>query len=156
MMDLSSDVCSSDLPADYTITGDGNGAAAGAFAVRLLDLGSAPVLALNSAVSDRISPSRDNRAYRIDVDAGDRLFIDLQQMSATADRATFRLIEPFGRQIVGPVNAGDYDTGALTWGGTYRSEESSVGKECVSTCRSRGAQDHSKKKKESRPERTTF
>src|SRR3546814_4931002 len=68
---------------------------------------------------DRISPSRDNRAYRIDVDAGDRLFIDLQQMSATADRATFRLIDPFGRQIVGPVNAGDYDTGALTWGGTY-------------------------------------
>src|SRR3546814_7629137 len=92
--DWSSDVCSSDLPGEYTITVDGNGAAAGAFAFRLLDLGSAPVLALNSAVSDRISPSRDNRAYRIDVDAGDRLFIDLQQMSATADRATFRLIDP--------------------------------------------------------------
>src|SRR3546814_5617049 len=53
-------------PGEYTITVDGNGAAAGAFAFRLLDLGSAPVLALNSAVSDRISPSRDNRAYRID------------------------------------------------------------------------------------------
>src|SRR3546814_4111808 len=78
-------------PGEYTITVDGNGAAAGAFAFRLLDLGSAPVLALNSAVSDRIRPSRDNRAYRIDVDAGDRLFIDLQPMSATADRATFLL-----------------------------------------------------------------
>src|SRR3546814_19486147 len=117
--DWSSDVCSSDLPGEYTITVDGNGAAAGAFAFRLLDLGSAPVLALNSAVSDRISPSRDNRAYRIDVDAGDRLFIDLQQMSATADRATFRLIDPFGRQIVGPLTA---DRKSVEWvkGGSVR------------------------------------
>src|SRR3546814_5760022 len=52
-------------PGEYTITVDGNGAATGAFAFRLLDLGSAPVLALNSAVRSEEHTSELQSLMRI-------------------------------------------------------------------------------------------
>ncbi|MFA7602290.1 MAG: LamG domain-containing protein, partial [Novosphingobium sp.] len=104
---------------NYTVTVDGNGAATGAFAFRLVDLGRAPLLASGSAVSGRMTGSADNAAWRIEAAAGDRLFIDLQQFSGAANGATFRLIDPLGRQLYGPVNAGDFTTAPLAYGGVY-------------------------------------
>src|SRR3546814_18629075 len=52
-------------------------------------------------------------------------------------------------------NAIDPRGGEIGEIGDFRSEERSVGKECVSTCRSRWSQYHSKKKLHSRPTRTS-
>src|SRR3546814_8736324 len=53
------------LPGTYTITVDGNGSATGAYAFRFIDLGSAPVLGRNVAVTGRTSGSADNQTWRI-------------------------------------------------------------------------------------------
>ncbi|MGB3802622.1 MAG: LamG-like jellyroll fold domain-containing protein, partial [Sphingopyxis granuli] len=106
-------------PGTYTVTVDGTGAATGAYAFRLIDVAAAPVLPQGSVATGRSSGSRDNAVWRIDAAAGDRLFIDLQQFGGSLGRASFRLFDPFGRQISGPVQVGDIDTGVLAYGGTY-------------------------------------
>ncbi|PZQ23763.1 MAG: hypothetical protein DI569_03340 [Sphingopyxis macrogoltabida] len=106
-------------PGSYTITVDGSGTATGAFAFRFIDLDSAPLLDRNAAVTGRTSGSADNQAWRIDVTAGDRLFIDLQQFTEASNRASFRLLDPFGREVYGPLDVGDFDTGPLAFTGSY-------------------------------------
>ena len=106
-------------PGDYTVTVDGSGANVGAFAFRLLDLGTAEPLAKETVVERRISGSAEMHAYKLSVDPGERLFIDIKSLSSGADRTTIRLIDPYGRQVIGPVNLSDLDTGVLAIGGTY-------------------------------------
>src|SRR3546814_9671489 len=60
-----------------------------------------------------------SQAWRINGTAGDRLFIDLQQFSEATNRASFRLLDPFGREVYGPLDVGDFDTGPLTYSGAY-------------------------------------
>ncbi|HEY6816092.1 MAG TPA: CARDB domain-containing protein, partial [Croceibacterium sp.] len=106
-------------PGQYTVTVDGNGANTGNFAFRLIDLGAAETLAKDTVIDRRITGSGDTHAYKLAVAPGERLFIDVKSLSSGADRTTIRLIDPFGRQIIGPTNMGDIDTGVLAAGGTY-------------------------------------
>src|SRR3546814_12292092 len=70
---------------------------------------------------------------------------------ATARHLAERLCEEVPELTAGiGVAAGDVVAGNIG----HRSEERRVGKECVSTCRSRGSPDHIKKKTNTRPRPT--
>ncbi|OZA70316.1 MAG: hypothetical protein B7X78_02875, partial [Sphingomonadales bacterium 39-62-4] len=103
----------------YTITVDANGANTGSFAFRLLDLAGATPISTDSVVSGTISGSGENRAFKFDVAAGESLFLDAQSISAQQARATFRLIDPLGRQVFGPTDFVDRELGRMAVGGTY-------------------------------------
>ena len=103
----------------YTVVVDGNSATTGTFAFRFLDLGTAPHVALGSAISTTIVGGRENQAYKFDVTPGQRIIIDAQAFSTSTDRVSLRLIDPYGKQVVGPVTFTDIDTGVLAVGGTY-------------------------------------
>lgn len=106
-------------PGTYTIVVDGTGAATGAFAFRLLNLSAAPLMPFDTAISQTASGSSESYAYRLDVNPGDNLLFDVQQLTNSSSRVSYRLIDPYGRQIFGPVDFSSRETGALAIGGVY-------------------------------------
>ncbi|RMG35700.1 MAG: LEPR-XLL domain-containing protein, partial [Gammaproteobacteria bacterium] len=105
---------------DYTLTIDGVSTAKGAYGLRLLDLGTAePVAVDGSVIEGTIDTYRAAKAFRFDANAGDRIFVDMKSLGIGAGNAAWRLLDPWGRQAYGPVNAQDIDNLTLAFDGSY-------------------------------------
>ncbi len=87
---------------DYTLTIDGSGDATGDYGFRLLDLSSAPSLALGTSVSGSLSPGNATVAYRLDGTARDRVGFEL--ISESRNSAGWRLLDPYLSPVFGPSN----------------------------------------------------
>jgi hypothetical protein len=70
-------------------------------------------------VEGRFAGGGDTKTFRLDAIAGDKVFIDRQVYGWHADRVTWRLIDPFGRQVLGPTNFDDIDNLTLAFTGAY-------------------------------------
>jgi hypothetical protein len=104
---------------DYTLTLDPQGDQTGDFSFRLLDLAAATAFTSNSVVSGQLDPANETAVFRFDATAGTRYYLDRQQLSSSADRLTWRLFDPYGRQVFGPSNLNDVDIFTLGESGTY-------------------------------------
>ncbi|MCP4966482.1 MAG: hypothetical protein GY926_14780, partial [bacterium] len=102
-------------PGEYTLTFDGTLAAKGAYGLRLLDLSTAEPVAIDgSTIEGTIDTYRAAKAFTFTASAGDRVFLDVESLGVAASSASWRLIDPYGGQVYGPVNADDID--GLTFG----------------------------------------
>jgi hypothetical protein len=105
---------------DYTLTFTGGSTFAGPYGLRLLDVSAAPVLALDAPpVAVNLPSQRAAAAFALDLVAGERVFIDIEALSVSAGSAAFRLIDTYGRQIHGPVAAGDFRLPEVASSGRY-------------------------------------
>lgn len=106
------------LPAgDYTFTVDGNGAATGGYAFRLIDQASAQPLAFGQDVSGTLRPGDTAQLYRFDASAGDAVFF--QRLGASGFNPSWRLVDPFGREVFGRTGMSDRDPATLAVSGAY-------------------------------------
>lgn len=100
------------LPAgDYTLTVEGQYAAVGDYAFIVQDLGASSLEPLGEAISGTLNPGNGMTAYRLVAQAGDSL--QLQNGSVSAGQASWRLIDPYGRDVSGSRNLLG-TTGAIT------------------------------------------
>ncbi|MDD5388106.1 MAG: Ig-like domain-containing protein [Gallionellaceae bacterium] len=103
------------LPGAYTLTVDASGDATGSYDFRLLNLDHASTISPGTAISGILEPGNETTLYQLDVSAGDHFLIDWQ---TTPANARWRLIDPWGRQLVGPSPLTDF-SGSLLVGGSY-------------------------------------
>jgi hypothetical protein len=100
---------------EYTLSVDGSGDDAGAFAFRLLPLSEAIEYAPGATESGTLTPARSTRVYRFNAAAGDRFFFDAVASNAFNNTPTWRLLDPFGNTIF-RQGFSDIDTLTLTRG----------------------------------------
>ncbi len=87
-----------DLPAgSYTVAVNATGDDVPEFSYRLLDLDTAPALALEEAVSGELTPWNGTEVRRISVPAGAKLYFDAT--GGSARNAAWRLLDPSGRPL---------------------------------------------------------
>ncbi len=86
------------LPGNYRILVDGEGAAIGTYAFRLLDTAAAPNLPLNVPVTGTLGPNRQTDLYAFNGVAGTRLY--LQSQSTQSLNSVWRLIGPSGQTML--------------------------------------------------------
>jgi len=103
---------------EWTVTVDAVNNRTTSYAFRILDMANAPLLTLGTPVSATLTPGNITHAYRFDGTAGDKLFFDVTANDRGTNELSWRLIDPLGRQVVGPVNLGDLQQ-VLTYTGTY-------------------------------------
>ncbi|RVA64412.1 hypothetical protein EN914_37245, partial [Mesorhizobium sp. M7A.F.Ca.CA.001.08.2.1] len=100
----------------YTLIVDGYLDATGPYSFRLLDVATATPITLGDPVSGTLPSGNDTALYRFDAQAGEKFFFD--QQSDSGGTVYWRLIDPFGRQVL--FNGfGDVDVQALAFTGTY-------------------------------------
>ncbi|HEX4878947.1 MAG TPA: LEPR-XLL domain-containing protein, partial [Limnobacter sp.] len=87
-------------PGTYQITADGTQDALGAYALRIIDAEAATPLTLNEPVQGQLPNGNETAVYKFQAQAKQRLYFDA---SASNFSPTWRLIDPFGRQILGPT-----------------------------------------------------
>ncbi|MCP5367599.1 MAG: LEPR-XLL domain-containing protein, partial [Hyphomicrobiales bacterium] len=104
---------------DYTLTIDGSGATVGDYAFILLDLAGGAPIQYGETVDGVLSPSKSTNVYRLDATAGDRVFINALGVDGSTSNTTWRLIDPFGNQVLGPSNFADIENQVLAFTGTY-------------------------------------
>ncbi|GHT92434.1 hypothetical protein AGMMS49545_09980 [Betaproteobacteria bacterium] len=105
-------------PGQYRLTVQGVGIAIGAYAFQLLDLATAPTLALNTELSGTLASGNSTQAWRFEVAAGDK--VAFQSSGVTGGSATWRLIDRFGRDVLGANDlVGNRAAVTLTTGGIY-------------------------------------
>ena len=102
----------------YQITVTAPGDAVGGFAFQMLNLASAPALALNTTVNSGLSPGWSSRAYRIDAQAGDRLRVTGQTLGGNA-WSVWRLIDPLGQMVWSDWFAQSVRSNLFVVGGAY-------------------------------------
>jgi hypothetical protein len=107
------------LAGDYTLTLDPQSDQIGDFSFRLLDIAAATAFTSNRVVSGQLDPANETDVYRFNAIAGTRYYIDRQTLSSGADRLSWRLFDPYGRQIFGPYNLDDVDIFTLSENGAY-------------------------------------
>ncbi|MCB2030800.1 MAG: hypothetical protein KDH18_20245, partial [Rhodoferax sp.] len=92
----------------------------GDYSFRVLDIATATPITPGSDVSGNLA-ANETDIYRFDAVAGERLFFNhLSQTPTNNDYVTWRLIDPNGRQVWGPINfRSDVDVTTLTRDGTY-------------------------------------
>jgi large repetitive protein len=101
---------------DYRLVVTGTGDTVGDYGFRLLDLGSAQALALGEEAVASLATGRETVVYRLDAEARDRWLFDL--VSKSRDTASWRLLDPFGRVVFGPLSVNDL-TQTLSFDGSY-------------------------------------
>ncbi|MBM3521553.1 MAG: hypothetical protein FJX57_01235, partial [Alphaproteobacteria bacterium] len=104
---------------NYTITIDHLDNTSAAYYFRLLDLSKATALTLGTPITGTMTPGNQTQAFKFDASAGDRVFIDQQSFNKSTNDTSFRLIDPAGRQVFGPVTFVDFDVTTLPLAGTY-------------------------------------
>jgi len=105
---------------DYTLTLDPQGDQTGEFSFRMLDVAAATAFASNSVVSGQLDPANETDVYTFNATAGTRYAIDRQNLSGVgADWLTWRLFDPYGRQVFGPTSLNDVDVFTLGESGAY-------------------------------------
>ena len=102
----------------YRLSVRGVGSAAGAYAFRLLDAAASAALTLGTALSGTLTPGNATQLYRVTLAAGDRLAFT--STSVTGGAATWRLIDAYGRDVLGQNNlATNRSVFLLTTAGSY-------------------------------------
>ena len=86
-------------PGDYVLTVDGNGDLALGYRFRLLSLASAPPLALDTQVNGVLPQTRGTALYQFEVSQAGVLYLDLLSYTGFANQPTWRLIDPYGRDL---------------------------------------------------------
>ena len=105
---------------DYRLTFTPVGTARGAYGIRLLDLADAtPITADGSVVETTFRPDRSAQAFVFDGTAGQQVYVDVISSQISANESSWRLIDPFGRQVYGPVTGSDVPAQTLQFDGTY-------------------------------------
>ncbi|MCB1965138.1 MAG: LEPR-XLL domain-containing protein, partial [Candidatus Accumulibacter sp.] len=84
-------------PGSYTLSVDLDGAATGSFPFRLLGADSAQPLTVGTSRAGRLDPARGSRLYKVDLAAGDKLFLEARSLSGGA--LDWRLIDPWGVRV---------------------------------------------------------
>ena len=100
----------------YSLVVSGSGDATGAFNLRFLDLAQAAPVTLGDKVTGTLEPASETRAFRFAANAGDKLFFDT---NGAAGEFYWRLIDPFGRQVIGPSGFNDQADIALPYAGAW-------------------------------------
>ncbi|MDR2165086.1 MAG: LEPR-XLL domain-containing protein, partial [Zoogloeaceae bacterium] len=105
-------------PGQYRLAVQGSGVTTGDYAFRLIDLATAPILALDTALSGVLAPGNSTQAWRFEVAAGDK--VAFQSNEVTGGNATWRLIDRFGRDVLGANSlATNQEAATLVTGGVY-------------------------------------
>src|SRR5690606_472149 len=100
------------LPGTYQLRVSGS---AGAYSFRMLDLGvSTAVTTDNTQVAGALTPRAATALYSFSGAAGDKIVLDMR----TSADAAMRLVDPYGRQVFGPVSFADREFDLPTTG-TY-------------------------------------
>ncbi len=109
------------VPGTYQVRIWANGSTTGAYGFRMLDLAAATAFAPGTPVSGTLNPVNETDAYRFEATAGTRYFFDRTLYSpANSDWVTWRLVDPFGRQVIAPTNFYyDIEPVTLAWDGEY-------------------------------------
>ncbi len=108
---------------EYLLTVRGSNNITGAYSFRMLDLGTATPISLDSPVSTSLTPPNGTVAYRIDASAGQKVYFDVT--SRSGGDIYWRLLDPYGRTVWGPGNmnstSSGYDVGptTLSYDGAY-------------------------------------
>ncbi|WP_301102649.1 CARDB domain-containing protein, partial [Propionivibrio sp.] len=103
----------------YRLTID-DGAGTGAYSFRVLDTALAPVLPLNTAVSNTLSPGNETDLYQFAAIAGERYYFDYQSLSVPGSGVCWRLLDPYGHVAIDKTTF-NADAGPFTldYDGTY-------------------------------------
>lgn len=86
-----------------------SGSGGGTYGFRLLDLDAAAPIALDNPFSGTLDPKRSTHIYRFEGSAGQSLVLDTASVAGASWTPTYRVIDPWGREIrrgQGIVNAG--------------------------------------------------
>ncbi len=105
------------LPAgDYTLTVTGEGDSTGNYGFRLLDAANATPFSLGDDVTATLDQPAGTVLYSFAATAGDVASFDIQNGQ---DQASWRLLDPYGREVFGPTSTESQDGVALQATGTY-------------------------------------
>lgn len=102
---------------NYTLVFDMTGDDTGAYAFRLIDLGAAPLLAPGTPQTATLDPASESAAYRLEANAGDRFFFDMQAPGIADGR--WRLISPYGDLLADAFITADFGEITATNAGTH-------------------------------------
>ncbi|WP_295529412.1 CARDB domain-containing protein, partial [uncultured Pseudacidovorax sp.] len=105
-------------PGDYRLVVDGDGDAAGGYAFRLLDLSSAPTVALDTDTTVTLDPANGTALLAFDAQAGDQITLDRLSLSPNNADLRWRLYGPAGVLVMGPEGFNDRNL-SLATGGRY-------------------------------------
>lgn len=83
---------------NYQLSVDSNDGSTGNYALRVLNLSAAPLIAADITVAGTLAPGSSATAYRLPVTAGQRLHLS---SSTTATNGTWRVLSPSGQNLAG-------------------------------------------------------
>ncbi|MGX9354807.1 LamG-like jellyroll fold domain-containing protein [Roseobacteraceae bacterium S113] len=106
------------LPAgDYVLRVDGEGDASGDFVIALRDVDAeAQSIVLGDEIETSLIPGSRSQVYQIDATGIDRLFFDAR---GSGGNVSWRLVDPFGALVFGPVRPSDRADVAVPLDGIY-------------------------------------
>ncbi|MCB2003664.1 MAG: LamG domain-containing protein, partial [Rhodoferax sp.] len=107
------------IAGDYTLTLDPPNTQSGAFSFRLLDIANATHFDGNTTVHGTLDPSNTTAIYTFDATTGTRYYLDQQGLSVSTDRLSWRLFDPLGNQVFGPLHFNDVDLFTVPQDGRY-------------------------------------
>ncbi|MEY8840364.1 LamG domain-containing protein, partial [Cribrihabitans sp. XS_ASV171] len=105
---------------DYTLTVRADAATKAAYALRLLQFGDAELIdADGTDVIGAIPAGRASAAFAFDVTEGEQILVDMNSIDQGAGNSAWRLFDPFGQLILGPLNADDIAATTMQFTGRY-------------------------------------
>ncbi|MEQ1562707.1 MAG: hypothetical protein ABL935_04855, partial [Nitrospiraceae bacterium] len=105
------------VPGSYTLTVDASGNTTGGYSFRLHNLATGTSVTPGTVVNGTLSPGNRTEIHKLAVNAGDRFTFDAQTSSGGS--LSWRLINPYGRQVFGPGNFTDVANQTLNTPGQY-------------------------------------
>jgi len=106
--DLSGSAIYELVAGDYTLVVDAATDHTAPYAFRLLDVALATDLVPGTPESGQLASGRETRAYRVTVNPDDAFFFDY--LSGGSNDVYWRLVDPFGRLVLGPRRMSDGST----------------------------------------------
>ena len=106
-------------PGNYTMVVSATTGHIGSFGFRLLDLSGATPMSLNTPINFTLPAGFATQAFSFTGAAGDKLLFDTLVSLPDPYGVSIRLLDPLGRQILGPVNFAPQADILLPLSGTY-------------------------------------
>ena len=105
----------------YTITVTDSSASLDTYAFRFINLADAQPITLQTPVSGTLTDGAATAAFTFQGTAGEAIYLHALSLTNGVGSyyASFRLIDPNGNQVFGPVNFADIASTTLTYAGTY-------------------------------------
>jgi subtilase family serine protease len=105
-------------PGRYKVGVKGASGGKGAFAFKLTDALQEPLYSLGSALSATLTPGNSNSVHRVSLLAGDQ--ISFLSTSVSGGAASWRLVDPFGRDVWGSNNlSSNRNAASVAYTGDY-------------------------------------